>query len=43
MQIIEPDQVAAAVRRQLGREGTLLEVECVNLDITPNALPPVKS
>jgi hypothetical protein len=43
MQIIEPDQVVAAVRRQLGREGTPLEVERMNLDITSSALPPVKS
>jgi hypothetical protein len=42
MRIIEPDQVVAAIRRQLGREGTPLEVEQVTLDSTPTAPPPVK-
>jgi hypothetical protein len=42
MRIIEPDQVVAAVRRQLEREGTPLAVEQVNLDFTPSAPAPVK-
>jgi hypothetical protein len=37
MRIIEPDAVVVAVRRQLDREGTPLEVEQVNLDLTRSA------
>ena len=36
--MIEPDQVVAAIRRQLEREGTPLEVEQVTLDLAPSGL-----
>jgi ADP-heptose:LPS heptosyltransferase len=42
MRIIEPDQVGAAIRRQLGRKGTPLEVDQVKLDLTRSALTQTK-
>jgi len=38
MQMISVEDVVAAVRRQLGRRGTPLEVERVNMDFNPGAL-----
>ena len=38
MRMIEPDQVVAAVRRQVDRAGTPLEVDQVELDATPGAI-----